>query len=438
MVWPEGAVDRPSMIDRAMSVLGDNRGPLLGFVLLAVLIAYFVRIWDRLGRDPEKGTIIPLFGPPDGLSPVAVGFIWNCGFGGGFAPGHAFTVTLTSLATRGAITIEETGDRTFAIEKSDAVPDDLPRDERAVFDDLFGQGDPDVTFGKKYEPRIASARTALRGAFGKEYSRVYHLKNRRPWFLGALIGLAAVLVALLADVKGEDNLGGMLMMLVFAAAFGVPSSVLISRAITQMRTSVRSGKKAGFVASLAILGMSVGFLVPVAGSMTLLTDIVTPVALIVAAVAVAVTVAFWFWLAAPTHLGRQTLDAIEGYRLYLSVAEADRLNQAGREPEITAALFEKHLPYAMALGVEREWTEKFEAKLAASAHDPSQARSSYQPHWYHSRGSDWTGPGALTSSLTRSLGGAASSAATRPSSRSGGSSGGSSGGGGGGGGGGGW
>jgi uncharacterized membrane protein len=130
------------------------------------------------------------------------------------------------------------------------------------------------------------------------------------------------------------------------------------------------------------------------------------------------------------------LDGIEGYKLYLSVAEPDRLNAAGREPEITEALFEKHLPYAMALRVEDEWTRKFEAKLEASTHNSSRSSSSYRPNWYNSNASRWKCPRTLTRSLSRSLNNAASTASTRPSSSSGGtSSSGSSGGGGGGGGG---
>src|SRR3546814_11051173 len=81
---------------------------------------------------------------------------------------------------------------------------------------------------------------------------------------------------------------------------------------------------------------------PAAGTLTLIADFVAPAALVPLILTVPVTVANWHLLAAPTRLGRRTLDAIEGYRLYLSVAEADRLDAAGREPAVTAALFERH------------------------------------------------------------------------------------------------
>ena len=71
---------------------------------------------------------------------------------------------------------------------------------------------------------------------------------------------------------------------------------------------------------------------------------------------------FYHLLKAPTLLGRKLLDKIEGFKLYLTTAEKHRLNFEILEKE-TPELFEKYLPYAMALGVEEKWTEKFAAVL---------------------------------------------------------------------------
>jgi uncharacterized membrane protein len=148
-----------------------------------------------------------------------------------------------------------------------------------------------------------------------------------------------------------------------------------------------------------------------------------------------VVVLFWFLMKAPTMQGRKVMDEIDGYKLYLSVAEADRMNMLGAEPEMTEALFERHLPYAMALGVEDAWTSHFEAQIP-----PERVRKGgYSPGWYISRGRGFS-VSSMASNLSSGMVGTISSAATRPSSSSsGGSSGGGfSGGGGGGGGGGGW
>ena len=72
---------------------------------------------------------------------------------------------------------------------------------------------------------------------------------------------------------------------------------------------------------------------------------------------------FYHLLKAPTLSGRKIMDQIEGFKLYLSVAEKDRLNLLN-PPEKTPALFEKYLPYALALDVENAWSEQFAEVLA--------------------------------------------------------------------------
>ncbi|MCC6308260.1 MAG: hypothetical protein IT248_07205 [Chitinophagaceae bacterium] len=98
---------------------------------------------------------------------------------------------------------------------------------------------------------------------------------------------------------------------------------------------------------------------------------------------------------------------------------------------MTPEIFEKFLPYAMVLGVEKIWGEKFSNRMKESAIDSS---TQYHSFWYSGTNlSPSAFSGALGSSFSQSI----AAASTAPSS-SGSSGGGSSGGGGGGGGGGGW
>jgi len=65
---------------------------------------------------------------------------------------------------------------------------------------------------------------------------------------------------------------------------------------------------------------------------------------------VSVNVLFYHLLKAPTMLGRRILDKIEGFKMFLAATEADRLQRmyaVDRTPE----LYEKFLPYALALNV---------------------------------------------------------------------------------------
>jgi uncharacterized membrane protein YgcG len=127
------------------------------------------------------------------------------------------------------------------------------------------------------------------------------------------------------------------------------------------------------------------------------------------------------------------LDQIEGFRLYLSTAEEERLKVL-HPPEKTPELFERYLPYALALDCENEWNAKFATELAAAA----AAGAAAAPAWYSGRHWDAGRTGGFTDSLGRSLASSAAAAATAPGRSSGSGGGGFSGGGGGGGGGGGW
>lgn len=120
-----------------------------------------------------------------------------------------------------------------------------------------------------------------------------------------------------------------------------------------------------------------------------------------------------------TDAGAKQWALVDGFRLYLSVVEKDRLKFTDA-PEKTAERFSRLLPYAVALGVEKEWAKQFEGiDLAPST------------TWYAGNFATFSAV-----SLASDLGGGFAQALSSSSSVS--SSGGSSGGGFGGGGGGSW
>jgi uncharacterized membrane protein len=136
---------------------------------------------------------------------------------------------------------------------------------------------------------------------------------------------------------------------------------------------------------------------------------------------------FW-WMAAPTADGRKVLDHIAGFKQYLTITEGERLDRM-TQPQDTPELFEKYLPYAIALAVENRWAERFQGVLAAAS---AQGQQTFG--WYSGSSNPWDNPTGFVDSVGSSLSSAVDSASSAPGS----SGGGSSGGGGGGGGGGGW
>ena len=89
------------------------------------------------------------------------------------------------------------------------------------------------------------------------------------------------------------------------------------------------------------------------------------------------------WISAPTREGRAVLDRIMGFRQYLSITERDRLDRL-TAPEDTPELFERYLPYAIALGVENRWADRFSGVLASAS---VAGHSGFG--WYSGSGSPW-------------------------------------------------
>jgi uncharacterized membrane protein len=146
-------------------------------------------------------------------------------------------------------------------------------------------------------------------------------------------------------------------------------------------------------------------------------------------------IGFRHLLRAPTPLGAKIFSRIEGFMLYLTTAETGRLNLRDA-PEMSEELFERYLPYAAALGVEKPWSDAFSAYLARI--EPTQAAHAYQPGWYTGRNWSSASIGRVTGSAVAAMSSSMAAAMPAPKSSSGSGGGGFSGGGGGGGGGGGW
>lgn len=431
VAWPKGFVREPSSAENATHFLADNLGVFAAILGLLVLTGYYVVVWDRVGRDPEGGQIIPLFSPPNGFSPAAVRFVRRMG-----DDRVCFAAALISLAVKGAITIQD-DDSTYTLTRNEKPKEALSLGEREIMRALFGTSGTsgtEIALKQANHTKISSATSALRKALQNEYETKYFLRNAGYFYGGlGITGVAALIAALLFDAGSET-----VFLTVWLAAFTVASGFLLYQAFDRWQAiwygaggllaNLLQAIPATFMA-LVFTGVTLGAGVAMIGELHW--------AILIALVAAAtINLLFYHLLKAPTRLGAKIRAEIEGFRMYLATAERERLAILN-PPEMTPALFEKFLPYALALDVDHEWSEQF-AKTAARAGEAAQV-STYHPAWY--AGNRWSDVGTrgFASALGASIATAAAAASTAPGRSSGFSSGGGfSGGGGGGGGGSGW
>src|SRR5439155_21507349 len=74
------------------------------------------------------------------------------------------------------------------------------------------------------------------------------------------------------------------------------------------------------------------------------------------ALSAAVVFAFGWVMPARTSSGARALEGVLGFEEFLARVESDRIARMEKTPE----MFEKFLPFAMALGVEQKWARAFD------------------------------------------------------------------------------
>lgn len=406
--------------------LSDMREVLFPLLGLMAAFAYNGFAWIKVGRDPAKGTIIPLFHPPKGFSPALVHYVHNWGFqGGGWT---ALTAAIFDLGVKGLVSIDNTA-KQLRIKVTGKEPETpLPAAENVIFGYLAARGETVV--GKATGPELQKRMGEFVLAIERE-NRTLWFKNNTLFSLGGF----ALAIGLLAAMVVTDMLDPI--WLIGTIVGGIFLSIFIGM-VGRLTHNFHFLRIFGLL-WLGIFGFNMGGVV-----LESFSAVTINTAAIAALSIVAVTITFAVLMRAPTVQGRKAMDEIDGFKLYMETAEKDRLNMEA-EPPMTVSRFERILPYAIALGVEKPWSEHFEAELAR--HAVSDAETGYSPSWY--RGGSIGSAGRSASSMTTAVSAAAASMtsamiAAQPVSSSssgfsgGGGGGGSSGGGGGGGGGGGW
>jgi len=425
VAFPKGVLDEPGPGRRLGWWLQDWGALGTALVALGGILAYYARAWAKAGRGPKPGPVVPLFTPPDGLSAAACRYVSRMEM-----DDRAFTAAIVQLGVLGRLQIRKEANGWFSkgattLERatSEAAP---PAAERAMLCALFADGGT-IALEQANHRRLQQARAALAEALAAEHDGRDFLTNRN-W---AAYGLFVILLGIMASCW---------IAIVTRTGSHVPEAtaplagIALLVAAWKLHRVATDGKPGSKLLSWIglVLALGLGAICAFNGLLAALGQGSWAVLLPLAALPIGITA--FSWMYAPTPEGRRLMDRIAGFRHYLGITEEDRLDTL-HPPEKTPELFERYLPYAIALDVENRWADRFAGVLAAAA---AAGAGTQAMGWYSGDGNAWDDPGGFAESVGSSLASTVSSASTSPSSSSGSGGGGSSGGGGGGGGGGGW
>lgn len=365
----KGIIAAPTSFQKFTTFIKGNYIIPLLLVIAVFFVAYYLIVWMRKGRDPRKGLIYPQFSPPAGIDPAEAGYILNQKYGS-----HLFAAALIDCAVKKNLNIEVS--REGLLFKSNVYTFTKPANATGLNRDLgfnVSQLYGETARKGKYNSTLRSCYVALQNDLKDKFLVRGGRKNKDEAMFTlnrgyVIFALIVVVVSIFASIKFLTE---------------------------------RPSLKIGIFCAVVLLIM-------------IITHVI-----------------FKSIMSAYTKRGREIVDHLLGFKMYLATAEQHVYNQLA-PPEKTLELFEKYLPYAVALRVENEWAAKFDTIIAAAM------ASGYNPSYYSfasSSGSHFN-VGDFSSGISAGLASTISSASTPPSSSS--SGGGSSGGGGGGGGGGGW
>jgi len=314
--FDKGFVHEPTKAERTALFLRSN------WPLVAPIFAFFGMfwLWWKRGRDPRLRPIAAQYEPPDKLTPSEVGTLID-----NSVDMRDITAAIVDLAVRGFITIEEK-------DKSSMMG--LIHDKDYIFH--LKKSSAEWTGLRPHEQEL------LNGLFsgGATAGETVSLSDLHNQFYRHL-----------PSIKNR----------VFESLVG-------SGYYRRRPDSVRSAYIAG--------GVVVGFL-SIWGAMPLATMLgMAPLPFIMAGILTAAIICIFGWfMPARTIAGARALEGVLGFEDFLAHVESDRFNRMIKTPE----MFEKFLPFAMALGVEKNWSKAFQNIYTQP---PSWYQGGYGPGFY--------------------------------------------------------
>ena len=352
-------------------LISDFFDPVLSFVLYLIYLLILIVIWDQKGRDPDPHAVMPIYEPPKDITAAQAAVLCNrSGI-------NLFAISLIQMISNGFLkmtTKEEPGfilsQTTYILERTDKQPSN-EEENCLVFDKT-----EKITLDGKYQKKIDKlakrieirANSAKRGKSNAKL--VFYPTFIALWLLFCLWGRTALLN------QFEDG------WLLFCGFFAFHLAFWpVNFTYTSFRRCCAT--------VLVELGIAIYFLVN--------GDSYWPT--IVLFLFMATQAIFAYLMYKPTEQSARLVEQLEGLKLFLKtikVSQKDKKN-------IDEKCMEKLFPYALALGVEKYWEDKFVALFGLRAYQAFEDTHAYIiSHSFHS---DFSHSAAACSTAPSSGGG---------------------------------
>lgn len=344
--------------------------------IILTACGYYFFAWLLAGRDPMKHAVMAIYTPPRNLSAALLRYVWKERY-----DDRAFWASVLSLVSKGLATLDSCPEGPVLKPSKSAEDNDaLSPEEMMLLKKLLAhhkRKGMTISMLDEESAFLAGqmAHCLRKIAVGKWFS-----DNREYLWGGGAISLIAVCI--LARPNSLQQ------WVAFAAALGImaPGAFYLAFLLLRIKDLLHALREklswttlrrtagilwlflpcaAGIIVGSVIIGASFGWL-----------------ALAAIAFLSILNLAFMHLFRTPTFEGRKLLDEICGFREFLHSVEQHPMDRSDA-PGNQSGLYEKYLPYAVALEVEQQWADKYVA-LASTSHrseDFMKAHSFYLGMW---------------------------------------------------------
>jgi uncharacterized membrane protein len=315
VAFDKGFVHEPTAFDK-LGLFFRSNWP-LGLPIAAFVIMFY--LWWTQGRDPRLRPIAAQYEPPDQLSPGEAGTLID-----NSADMRDITASIVDLAVRGYIVIEE-----------------------HEHNRMFG-----LVHDKDYNFILQ-----------KDRSEWAKLKPHEQVILNGIFTLGTV-----NETVPMSSLENHFYSNLPDIKTGIFNALVTHGYYRRRPDSVRAAYMGG--------GVVIGFLLVFGGTYIASSMGMAPLTFIVAGILSGIIIcAFGWFMPAHTEQGARAMEGVLGFEDFLNHVESDRFNKTIKTPQ----MFEKFLPFAMALGVEKNWSKAFQGIMTQP---PQWYRGSYGPNFY--------------------------------------------------------
>ena len=331
--------------------------------------------WFAVGRDPKLGTIHPEFEPPGGIGPAEARHLLERGY-----DDRCLAAAIANMAVKGALRIVDQPSKSafkdidIRLEPLGAAGKGLTPAESAAYVELFPTDlGLSIRSGRGDGTKITRAKSAMASWLrAQQHGRLFD--NNIGWTVagtGAGIAVAALFLPLVGRSAGEESSPFIMWLfpLLLLPMLWVVVYLLRLVAFSPAKEASPFINEALHLFVFAFGLIAFGYLLvkDLFGEEISNIDIT---ALMSGALFAVIVVAFAILMRAPSARGRLLLDRLEGFALYLRMAEEERLKLFGH-PKNTPERLERLRPYIIALGEPDAWTKEVVGVLD----------SAFETHW---------------------------------------------------------